>query len=491
MMKKKGTNLIGDIMDYRALEDLIGILVKKAGTNISESKTMEDADILTSRKEFLESKKSELLESINNEKYIKEVDKNKDIEEKEYLENEIKRVEELDEEEAIKENELDNLNEQVSIIAQRNEIKKYYNKSLKENNDINKETLDKDINYVEEVINSKELYPSILGSKLLEAYKDGKSFSEVENDFNMLVEKATNLFNNTLNEVKDTNIFELMDEYSSKKSSTYDKLEKDEYSPDNADRYALRSEYHNSKKEEYNNTLKAISERKEELNKEIKSVKILYEDAKASKENNEKLISEYENKLYNISNISLYESDFNGFIDYLRSEILKDKYLIDKYNDDIVSLKQEIITLDINAKNIESLIREEEKCIEIVNSEIEESYKNIKEKIDDELFYLQSVNRLESLSNEQQYYYVNIDVIKNEILAIWNKVQDVASEEDSTMYEEAHEFIEENVVDSLQNDEKTPETEAAETAEEENTEVQEATSEEKINEPVEFLDDFE
>ena len=41
-------------MNYRALEDLIGILVKKAGYKLSDLKIEEDIDVLKDRKKYLE-----------------------------------------------------------------------------------------------------------------------------------------------------------------------------------------------------------------------------------------------------------------------------------------------------------------------------------------------------------------------------------------------------------------------------------------------------
>lgn len=43
-------NWIGDNMNYRALEDLIGILIKKSGYKITDLRVLEDTDYLTSRK---------------------------------------------------------------------------------------------------------------------------------------------------------------------------------------------------------------------------------------------------------------------------------------------------------------------------------------------------------------------------------------------------------------------------------------------------------
>ena len=42
-------------------------------------------------------------------------------------------------------------------------------------------------------------------------------------------------------------------------------------------------------------------------------------------------------------------------------------------------------------------------------------------KFEDKVNFLVYSNRIDSLVNEQQYLYVNVDVIKDEIISIWNK----------------------------------------------------------------------
>ena len=43
------------------------------------------------------------------------------------------------------------------------------------------------------------------------------------------------------------------------------------------------------------------------------------------------------------------------------------------------------------------------------------------DKLSDNIELLKSSNRVENLINEQQYLYVNVDVIKEEIINLWNK----------------------------------------------------------------------
>ena len=70
-------------MNYRALEDLIGILVKKSGYKITDLRVLEDTDYLVSRKNYL----TEEIDSINDtsikEKIVKVINKYSFIDNKE------------------------------------------------------------------------------------------------------------------------------------------------------------------------------------------------------------------------------------------------------------------------------------------------------------------------------------------------------------------------------------------------------------------------
>ena len=73
-------------MNYRALEDLIGILIKKSGYKITDLRVLEDTDYLTSRKNYLLEEIDNIKNKLDNSKYIDKDSKVKDEEEKKYLE---------------------------------------------------------------------------------------------------------------------------------------------------------------------------------------------------------------------------------------------------------------------------------------------------------------------------------------------------------------------------------------------------------------------
>ena len=74
-------------MNYRALEDLIGILVKKSGYKLSDLKVLEDKDYLLERKEYLTNECDKLRSKIEEDKYVDKDKKTKLEEEKKYLED--------------------------------------------------------------------------------------------------------------------------------------------------------------------------------------------------------------------------------------------------------------------------------------------------------------------------------------------------------------------------------------------------------------------
>ena len=72
-------------MNYRALEDLIGILVKKSGYKITDLRVLEDTDYLVSRKNYLTEEIDSIKSKLDTHDYIDKDKKIKDEEEKKYL----------------------------------------------------------------------------------------------------------------------------------------------------------------------------------------------------------------------------------------------------------------------------------------------------------------------------------------------------------------------------------------------------------------------
>ena len=62
-------------MNYRALEDLIGILVKKSGYKLSDLKVEEDTDFLEDRKKYIEGEIESLKSKLNSYEYVNKDEK--------------------------------------------------------------------------------------------------------------------------------------------------------------------------------------------------------------------------------------------------------------------------------------------------------------------------------------------------------------------------------------------------------------------------------
>ena len=78
------------IMNYKALEDLVNILVKKSGTDLSEDIVSHEIQRLEEKKKKLNKEKEKLEEKIGSYDYSLQMEKDKDLNEKSYLEKYIK-----------------------------------------------------------------------------------------------------------------------------------------------------------------------------------------------------------------------------------------------------------------------------------------------------------------------------------------------------------------------------------------------------------------
>ena len=107
-------------------------------------------------------------------------------------------------------------------------------------------------------------------------------------------------------------------------------------------------------------------------------------------------------KKYTIDRLKSMNENLNLFQNTDIS-LLVDSYIID-------------ITLLINVSKISNMIEEKDyfksKLIDLMN------------KFQDKVNFLVYSNRVENLVNEQQYLYVNVEVIKDEVMSIWNRGDD-------------------------------------------------------------------
>lgn len=348
-------------MNYRALEDLVNILVKKTGYKLSDLKLEEDIDSLEDRKRQLE--------------------------------------------------------KELTTIQDRESLKsKYIIKSI-----------NREIEEIDASLDIKYNNPVILGNKLLDAYRNNDSFESVSETFETLVKKARGEYEKTHEEVKNSNIFELIDKYTTKKRNYSDNLESNTYSNgENKDAMILRVSYHNSRIEELKRELEVIDKKKEEVlalqNDADDVIKRVHKDIDSKNARLNNLIKE----LYSENNISPMENVYKNLINSIRYEVSDLTYLEGKYNDDVKSYKSKIKELDARVIEVNERITIEEKTLQITQDRLDQRENDLLLRFKENIECLDASNRVENLMNEQQYLYVNVDVIKDEIIQLWNKDSSVS-----------------------------------------------------------------
>lgn len=402
-------------MNYRALEDLVNILVKKTGYKLSDLKLEEDIDSLEDRKKQLE--------------------------------------------------------KELSTLQDRDSLKsKYIIKSI-----------NREIEEIDSALDIKYNNPVILGNKLLDAYRNNDSFESVSETFETLVKKARGEYEKTHEEVKNSNIFELIDKYTTKKRNYSDNLESNTYSNgENKDAMILRVSYHNSRIEELKRELEVIDKKKEEIlalqNDADDVIKRVHKDIDSKNARLNNLLKE----LYSESNISPMENVYKNLINNIRYEISDLTYLEGKYNDDVKAYKSKVKELDARVIEVNERITIEEKTLAITQDKLDQKENDLLLRFKENIECLDASNRVENLMNEQQYLYVNIDVIKEEIINLWNR-DNKGYEYKPEVKEEKKDLEEETKgeISSSMYEEELPDVNKSENKEEHNEVEEDSEQEEK------------
>lgn len=487
-------------MNYRALEDLIGILVKKSGYKLSDLKVLEDKDYLLERKEYLTNECDKLRSKIEEDKYVDKDKKTKLEEEKKYLEDTLSSLQNdsanlssklednnLDDDSEIRTKakldvvsaEIERVKDSVKLIDFKLDKKCYTDSYSKCKDKVLLESLESEIKRIDKSLDIKENNPVLIGNTLLDKFKSGEKLESVREELDNLIKTARNNYEHTLEEVKGSNIFELIDKYTNKKRSLKDRLDDNDYNDEKEKENIFeKSKYHNKRIETFRNTIDGIDKRKKELEILIEESDNLYLNTRSERISKEEFLDELLLRLYYESNLSLIDQ-YSESINILRQDIINDKTLENKYNQDIQVYMDEIRNLDINTSSLHNEIIAEEKCLDILNSKVQNDV-TLNSKFEDEIDLLHDSNRITSLENEQQYLYVNVDVIKNEIEELWNRGNSGITET-SSMYDE-EEVKEENTKGY---EEETENSEIINEESNEETSKSEETSEKEEN----FLDE--
>ena len=84
-------------------------------------------------------------------------------------------------------------------------------------------------------------------------------------------------------------------------------------------------------------------------------------------------------------------------------------------------LKEKSKELDARVIEVNERITIEEKTLAITQDKLDQKENDLLLRFKENIECLDASNRVENLMNEQQYLYVNIDVIKEEIINLWNR----------------------------------------------------------------------
>ena len=286
-------------MNYRALEDLIGILVKKSGYKITDLRVLEDTDYLELRKNYLTEEIDSIKSKLDTHDYIDKDKKIKDEEEKKYLTETLNNLKNQKSELELKLNdktlkckvkakttgdievitkELNSVEELIEVVNYKLDNLSYTDDSDKSKDEVYLNTLERELSLVNEALDNKEKNSILIGTELLSAFKNNRSLAEVKDLLDTLTERAKNNYERTLDEIKGSNIFELIDLYNNKKNDITNVLEKNNYSSDEIKESLFeKTKYHNKRIETFKSTITGIEKRKEELSVLIEESNNLFE----------------------------------------------------------------------------------------------------------------------------------------------------------------------------------------------------------------------
>ena len=325
-------------MNYKALEDLINILVRKCGIDLKD-------EVFNYRKNVLESKLKELKSSSNVFMY------------------------------------------------------------------------EKDINIIEKSLEMWDSKIVLYANEILKSYEEKKPYYLIKDRVEFLVNKSKEELDRTNKELEESNIFEVLDKYNKELKKLEESLVINDYKDrENLGFNNFANAYRNSKIKSLKRRRETLESQISSLNKLIKVLNDEYDKVNLNKALLEEKLLICKEKTYSnelkISNVEEVDK-LEEIISQIEKEIemmqlLGDKYLkeISKYKNEEINKKEEMF---LNEKEI---VEEKEIILDIKD--------NVKY-LSDQIKYYSTESRVKSISLEQQYLYVNSDVIKEEIELLWKK----------------------------------------------------------------------
>ncbi len=519
-------------MNYKALEDLINILVRKCGTELNADIAKKEIVILENRLKKVRSDIESLREYISNNdyKYTSKYEKENSyiellksdidnlINKKSECLSELKEYEKLEEdgvshiESLIKEKEAleqyanclnrdrnyflleksskydeynskylevkNNLNNEINEIEKYNllleqakeidsELEKL-NKEYENITSVNKEFIDvsdkvKDELRLEELLNEENILinkiekwqknPELIGKTILEEYNKGTTIEDVNPLIEELIEYANNEYKKTSIEVKESNIFGTMDKYNKNINYISSEVSKGSYKDLNRQDYLSTIKgYHKDKLKLNKTELENLYKKKEEYSSLINVITLLKDEIKKRRINSQRELISYESRLFDANMVNISESDmkeFDKLISSIKDEITENTNLEYEYSIDIENYEEKLNNIENRISSLEKFISTfEEKVNNIMINSPKSGFVDSKKLLNDKLLLVEYDNRLKSISNQQQYLYVDSKVIKEEIMNLWN-----VKDEDNILGDEIEDYTyEEDIHEELENE---------------------------------------
>ena len=247
----------------------------------------------------------------------------------------------------------------------------------------------------------------------------------------------------------------------------------------------LRIGYHNSRIEELKRELEVIDRKKEEILSLQNYVEDVLKKVNKDIESKTNKLNSLIRKLYKENSISNDEKVYNTLINTIRYEISDLVYLREQYELDIENYKEKLKDLDIKVNEVNDRLNDEEKLLSITQDKIEQKENDLLDRLNDNIEGLNASNRVNNLTNEQQYLYVNVDVIRDEIINLWNRDNTLIDKKE----EKEEELDRESIINSSMYDDEDVDDSIEEDDKEQDEVKEEPTKDKQDEKPVEKQDE--
>lgn len=295
-------------------------------------------------------------------------------------------------------------------VSKKNEFEKHLNEIR-----LSSDTLkyEKELKLTEECLKDLESKIILYASDIIDAFKNRKSYSFIKDKVDFLINESKKALENTKNMIKNSNIFEAIEE--NKKDINSFKKDLDEKELIDNNKLQINNFYSAYIKSKNKASKKRIEVLINQINALEKIIVVLKVEKKKIDNRNFYLKNEAVKYKEKLESLNLLTDD----------DVIKYEDILKHINDDIESLlkiieeyNKEIKEYELEQKNKkEELILKQKEISLKIEIDTKDNIEYLKEMIS----YHKSLEKLKSISLQQQYLYVDPDIIKEEIEIIWKK----------------------------------------------------------------------